>query len=112
MTNDELASFLEDVTWGEQKVDDSFVYEAAKRLRRPTPVDDLKMAQDIDEKNRKISILEERVKIAIRAFEKIDSITKEEETAIVAGGACVSMTADDHAYKYLFEEVPPSKDEK
>lgn len=36
MTNEELASFLEDVTWGEQKVDDSFVCEAAKRLRNVT----------------------------------------------------------------------------
>lgn len=33
MTNEELASFLEDVTWGEHKPDDVFLYEAARRLR-------------------------------------------------------------------------------
>lgn len=73
-------------------------------LREKMGDDDLlKMAKDLDEKNRKIAILEERVKIAKRAFEKIDAITKEAATAIIVGDACVSMTADDHAYKYLFE---------
>lgn len=59
MTNEELASFLEDVTWGEQKVDDSFVLEVAARLRRRNPVDDdlLKMARDIDAKNAEIEKL-------------------------------------------------------
>ena len=81
-------------------------------LREKMGDDDLlKMAKDLDEKNRKIAILEERVKIAKRAFEKIDDITKEEETAIIAGRACVDMTADDHAYKYLFEAEQEEKSE-
>lgn len=88
MTNEQLAGELDNVLVNDElqsladiERQQEAVREAAARLRRPTPVDDdlLKMANDIDKKNRKIAILEERVKIAIRAFEKIDAITKEEE---------------------------------
>lgn len=75
MTDEELASFIEDVIWGEQKVGNSFIREAAKRLRRPTPVDDdlLKVARDIIDK------LRAKLKVAVDALKKLQTICKNTE---------------------------------
>lgn len=59
--------------------------------------------EDLKRKHgREVAILKERLRIAHEAFEKIDEITKEEQTAIVAGNADSRLRCDDHAFKYLF----------
>ena len=56
----------------------------------------------LKERDQKIAILQERVRIATVALDTIINTTKEEETGIVAGNASSQMTCDDHAFKYLF----------
>ena len=56
----------------------------------------------LKERDQKIAILQERVRIATEALDTIVNATNEEETGIVAGNASSQMTSDDHAFKYLF----------
>lgn len=56
----------------------------------------------LKERDQKIAILQERVRIATEALDTIANTTKEEKTGIVAGNASNRMTCDDHFYKYLF----------
>lgn len=82
MTNESLARWLEmnyDVPLREA------MYEAAARLRRPTPVDDdlLKMARDIEKLNAKLKVAEDAL-VSIANEEIDDDYSTVAEIALAA----------------------------